>query len=896
MKTNVYLRTWVLLAVFHFVIPANAQRLQPVPTLYSQKLSADALLFMENRGQVADERSKPQPQILFTSNSNDAKIFITATGIHYQFNKTDSHKESTGSKGEKQGNIQRQILQSTYRFSLVLQGANPQPKVCTQQQSLYTENYYLPHCPDGITNVRGYQKIILQNVYPNIDWVLYSKGGFMEYDFLVHQGGNPANIRLKVKDVEKVSITPQGELLMETALGEVREKAPVSYVDGRKVATRFKQFQDGTIGFDVKPQPGKELRIDPSVTWATYYGGSGRDFGYSCTTDASGNVYLAGTTTSTSGIASGGFQNTYNGGTYNGDAFLVKFGPGGSRLLATYYGGAGEENSRGCATDASGNVYLAGITTSTDNIAAGGFQNTQGDGGGYNDGFLVKFSSSGSRLWATYYGGTDEDNVRACATDGSGNIYLAGYTLSANAISFNGFQNAYSGGHDGFLAKFAPDGSRLWATYFGDTGYDIGAACATDASGNVYLAGQTNSTANIASGGFQNTQADGGVNRDAYLAKFSPGGSRIWATYYGGTNYDYGYACTTDGSGNVYLAGQTSSASGISFNGFQNTYSGNYADAFLAKFNSDGTRQWATYYGGNYGAYGASCATDAGDNVFLAGFTTSTNNIAADGFQNAYGGGNADAFLVKLNSSGNRVWGSYYGGSGQDEGSCCTVDASSNVYLTGSTQSGAGIASGGFQNTYGGTSDAFLAKIDNSTILPLVITLVKAYQQADNIQVEWAVQQESSIKGYEIEKSLDGSVFSKAGERAAAGNPTYQWLDVHATAGNNFYRIKSMERDGRIKYSPVVKVVISKGSAAYQVYPNPVTGNSINLSFINQPKGTYTVRLLNAALQVVLSKKISHTEGSSSENIYMENSTAKGSYLLEVTGPDGNKQTFKIVY
>ena len=111
--------------------------------------------------------------------------------------------------------------------------------------------------------------IIYKNIYPNIDWIIYSKGGFMEYDFLVHPGGNAAQIKLKVTDAESVAINSVGELVMKTSLGEVREKAPVSYTNGTAVETHFELFSNGIIGFDVQPQRGKELRIDPSVIWAT---------------------------------------------------------------------------------------------------------------------------------------------------------------------------------------------------------------------------------------------------------------------------------------------------------------------------------------------------------------------------------------------------------------------------------------------------------------------------------------------------------------------------------------------------------------------------------------------------------------------------------------------------
>ena len=266
--------------------------------------------------------------------------------------------------------------------------------------------------------------------------------------------------------------------------------------------------------------------------WATYYGGTGDDFGYSTATDASGNVYLAGGTNSTTGIASAGaFQTTFGAGPGYQDGFLVKFDAAGNRLWATYYGGTGNDACTGVATDASGNVYISGSTTTNTPgvIASGGFQNTHG-GGAFNA-FLVKFDAAGNRLWATYYGGTLNAYGNDVATDAFGNVYLGGETSDSTVnIASGGFQNTYGGGpSDGYLVKFDAAGNRLWATYYGGTGSEyFSGKLATDALGNVYLGGSTTSTTGIASGGFQNTMVAGG---GGFLAKFYVTGNRRWAIY-----------------------------------------------------------------------------------------------------------------------------------------------------------------------------------------------------------------------------------------------------------------------------------------------------------------------------------------------------------------------------
>lgn len=381
--------------------------------------------------------------------------------------------------------------------------------------------------------------------------------------------------------------------------------------------------------------------------WATYYGGSENDKGISCALDASGNVYMIGTTSSTSGIATAGADET----TVN-DGFLVKFNSSGVRQWGTYFEGTGNA----CTTDASGNIYIVGLTNSTSGIATAGAHQTVMSGSG--DAFLVKFNSSGVKQWGTYFGGP--------------------YTLAS--------------------------------------GMETGLSCATDALGNVYMTGHTPSTSGIATAGAHQT-IYGGSSTDAFLVKFNSSGVIQWGTYYGGAGVDIGYSCATDASGNVYMAGdaqqQNLPASGISTIGaHQSAYGGGYSDGFLVKFDSNGLRQWGTYYGGNSLDVSFSCATDASGNVYMSGNTQSATGIATSGAHQTTVNG---AFLVSFNSSGVRQSGTYCGGIKN----VCTTDASGNVYMTGYTQSNSGIATAGAHQTANGNSgynDAFLLKFNGISL------------------------------------------------------------------------------------------------------------------------------------------------------------------------------------
>jgi hypothetical protein len=459
--------------------------------------------------------------------------------------------------------------------------------------------------------------------------------------------------------------------------------------------------------------------------WGTYYTGTGQvwpngeERGSSCISDAAGNVYMVGLSSSNSGIATAGaHQTVYGGGpisfgTGGYDAFLVKFNSSGVRQWATYYGGSENDKGISCALDASGNVYMIGTTTSTSGIATAGADETT-----VNDGFLVKFNSSGVRQWGTYFEGTGN----ACTTDASGNIYIVGLTNSTSGIATAGaHQTVMSGSGDAFLVKFNSSGVKQWGTYFGGpytlaSGMETGLSCATDALGNVYMTGHTPSTSGIATAGAHQT-IYGGSSTDAFLVKFNSSGVIQWGTYYGGEGVDIGYSCATDASGNVYMAGdaqqQNLPASGISTIGaHQSAYGGGYSDGFLVKFDSNGLRQWGTYYGGSLLDVSFSCATDASGNVYMSGETQSFTGIATSG---AHETTVNDAFLVSFNSSGVRQSGTYYGG----VRAVCTTDASGNVYMTGYTQSNSGIATAGAHQTANGNSgynDAFLLKFNGISL------------------------------------------------------------------------------------------------------------------------------------------------------------------------------------
>ncbi len=449
-----------------------------------------------------------------------------------------------------------------------------------------------------------------------------------------------------------------------TPMGSITEQAPYSYyaVTKESVATKF-MLHDNTISYSIaanKLVTGSDLVIDPSLEWATYY-----------YYDSLAAPYQIGT-------------------------------------IVT-----------GVVTDKLNNVYMLGMCRNNSLATSGAYQTIVS--GPYPDVFLVKFDSTGSRLWATYYGGSSVEYSGSIACDAGNNIYISGATISGSGIATSGaYHSSRVTSYEFFLAKFTASGSLSWGTYTGipvDSNYyynySLAPALSCDASNNVYMAGATDTTNNVATSGAYQTSNGGGV--DAFLLKFSSSGSRLWGTYFGGAGADRGHAVACDGNGNVYLGGETTSSTGIATSGSHQPTAGSTDNGFLAKFNSSGGLQYATYYGGSSTDYIEDIACDASNNIYVSGIAYSTNNISTSGAYQTANAGSHDAFVAKFNSSGVRQWGSYFGGTSDEFYTQIAISNSNKVFLTGITTSSSGIAtSNGYQNSYNGGGDLFLAEFSPS--------------------------------------------------------------------------------------------------------------------------------------------------------------------------------------
>lgn len=253
-----------------------------------------------------------------------------------------------------------------------------------------------------------------------------------------------------------------------------------------------------------------------------------------------------------------------------------------------------------------------------------------------------------------------------------------------------------------------------WATYYGGTASDLGLGVSVDPFGNVIINGHAVSTTNIATAGAYQTVYGGGSN-DLFVARFNSMGVRQWATYMGGTAFEYGYGVVTDMAGSVYAAGYTNSTTGVASVGAHQTVIGGGYDGYLAKFDSSGFRRWSTYYGGTAYDNCLAIGIDPFANVFITGYAGSSSGLTTPGAYKTVVGGTYDIHITKFDSSGARRWGTLYGGTADEQGRAITGDLWGNVIGGGTTASPNGIATlGANQGTIGGGSDGFFVKLDSA--------------------------------------------------------------------------------------------------------------------------------------------------------------------------------------
>jgi hypothetical protein len=726
LRSIVYLLVAILSAAHMFA--------QISQTPQAQRAYAKASLpmaFEANRGQV-------DPQAKFLSRGKGYTAYLTAGGMVLSLRpaKPLPAANITASK-----NISGKPQSTTLQFSLV--GAAKNPAVVGEAPLPGSVNYFLGKDPTKWrTHVPTYAKVRFKNVYPGVDLIYYGNNRQLEYDFAVSPGADPSQIQFNISGANQVELDAQGNLVLQTANGDLHFQTPVIYQETKNLRAPIKGsyvLNDAThIGFRVAQyDPNKPLVIDPVLVYSTYLGGSGDDEPAGIAVDTVGNIYVAGYTDSTDfPLATLG---SIPAGTDH--VFVAKLDPTGSSLIyADYIGGSGEDYGLGLVLDSSNEVYVTGNTSSGDFPVVNPYQGTYPGGA---NAFLTKISSDGSSLlYSTYLGGNGSDSPAGVAIDISNEVLVAGSTTSTNFPVASAYQSTVSAneggvfGTYGFLTKFSADGSYLvYSTYLAgnsNTSFSCGnSTCwpspssaingiTLDGSGNAYVGGITN-TLNFptSESAYQATNSTTQDSVVGFVSKFSGAGALGYSTYFyeSSGNLTNVNAIAVDSAGSAYVSGiaYSDGTFPITSTSICDPNADNCSYAFVTKFDPAGsTLLYSTFLGPNNFANPQTIALDANNDAYVLSSTYGSSFNTVNAIEPYTDG--SDLLLVEIDPlASTQLFATYLGGSGQEYPAGIALDSSQNIYIAASTDStDFPVTTGALQNIEGGGTDGLVLKIGPS--------------------------------------------------------------------------------------------------------------------------------------------------------------------------------------
>ena len=662
--------------------------------------------FIENKGQW-------DPRVKFRSEVPAGNFFIRSGGFTVvQHNEEDLKEISEIIKGHSHSgevNAKRinDLTLRSHAYTVDFANASGKIELIPDKPLASYNNYIIGDDPSKwASGCKIYQGVTAKNVYPGVDVRYYTDNGHMKYDIILNPGAELSRIVLRYSGADKLEVKDK-KLVIKTSVGEVKELEPYTYQfsSGQRKQISAKYVLTGKeIRFDVKNYNRNEvLVIDPTLIFSSFSGSGGDNWGFTATYGADGSFFSGGinfgpgfpTTT-------GAYQTNWAGGVT--DIGIMKLNADGSaRIYATYIGGNGSEQPHSLVADAAGNLVIAGRTNS-ELTGSGSFPLLNGaadiigsNAKGY-DIIVVKLNPDGSGfVGSKRIGGSGDDGVNISTTrkinslqqnygddgrsevilDGSGNIYVASCTRSTDFPTTSGaFQTSRGGGdQDAVVLKFSPSVSPLFTSYLGGSGQDAAYVLSLGPSGDIYVAGGTESGNFPGVSGPVIQSSFSGVI-DGFVSIISnSGNSLIRTTYLGTGDIDQVYGIQFDRFGFPYVCGQTRGSWVITPNV---TYSVPGGKQFISKLQPDLS---AYVYSTTFGRAGASpnisitaFLVDVCENVYVSGwggivessFTSAGTNglpITADAIQSTTDGSDFYFFVLEKNAR-SQLFGSFFGQAG----------------------------------------------------------------------------------------------------------------------------------------------------------------------------------------------------------------------------------------
>jgi len=660
----------------------------------------------------------------FQMRGDSVTLWLTEDALWITAVQAEAHANGAGSFDFRGAARADSPVRPGVALKLSFEGSNPHPRMEPIEKVASTISYFLGNDPEEwYAGVPAWSGVRYVDLWPGVDLEVRGESGGWTWRLIRHgegiigaQGIAAPGLALRVEGAESLSVdgaylrarTAVGDVILPLLVIDSAESVsamavPCPTIDGAVVLNPFATRTSLEDGERLASQDASDL------AYSTFLGTSDYDAGYGVVVDDAGNIYVTGETGSASfPTTAGPFDASYGGGYY--DVFVAKLNPAASGqdalVYSTFLGGSGDDRSWGIVLDSSGTAYVEGYTASSDfPTTVGAFDRSLH--GGKWDVFVAGIDSSGTALrYSTFLGGSKNDYPGGIASDAEGNVYVTGDSESSDFPVTAGAYDTSHGGwpSDAFVAKFRPAGNGqsdlLYSTFLGGSKGEHGFAIAVDGSGSIYLTGDTASPEFPTTAGAYDTEFNhSDAKTDAFLVKVNPAGNGqsdlLYSSFLGGSyGDDQGRGIALDGSGNVYMTGQTYSTNFPTTQGAYDTGHNGSFDVFVARLSLTGSGQsdllYSTFLGGSGQESGQAIAVDASGRAYVTGYTWSSDFPTTDGaYDTSYNGGYyGDAFAARFSAAGDSlVYSTFLGGSASEIGRDIAVDGWGNAYVTGQTPS-----------------------------------------------------------------------------------------------------------------------------------------------------------------------------------------------------------------
>jgi hypothetical protein len=646
----------------------------------------------------------------------------------------------------------------------------------------------------------------------------------------------------------------------------------------------------------------------PVLTWTKQIGGLNFDDSQDVVVDATGNVYSIVRFEGTSDFDPG--PNVFNLISAGGlDMVVLKLDANGKFVWARQFASASDNEGNALTVDAAGNVYAVGGFLVKIDVDPGPAVNEIFSNGNY-DFFVVKLDPNGVFQWAKKYGGADWDAAIDIKIDNSNNIIVCG--IFSQKVDFgNSILLNSNGLIDAFVLKLDATGATVWAKQFGGTEFDYADALALDKNGNVYMAGEFKGTADFDPGlPIQNLTSNGGY--DTFIVKLTSSGNLNWFQQIGGIGDDQGSGIALDASNNVFVSGSFELTidlnPGTGVNNFTAVGPGlsgqNDSDDFVLKLDANGNYSWAGVIIGTQNLFSLpDIATDPFGNVYLMNnfkdkIDLNPDVLLASDFVTT---SNSNSYIAKLDNAGAYQWGKIYGGFGPTnfvQTRNIFVAANNEINSVGLFNPSADFdppiliidskkknakpanANSVILNSFG-DNDAFTLKIGANGPLPIQIVSFSVKSVEGKNILKWETSAEQNSAYFLVEKSQDSFIFETIGQIKAFGNSIekkqYELIDKNPEDGVGYYRLKSVDLNGKFTYSKIISVInqlnnisisSNPSNGLFQlysteklkfasIYVTDLTGrkvvelssenqNTVSIDLRNEPDGIYFLQIVEA--------------------------------------------------